>query len=175
MMSGTCVCFCHVCSFTDEASLLLSLSCEWSVSGLQCHFRTKHRVTRRPVARQRDYNNSSLTCTLGQTPHISWVPALWLSGKDAPLRFCQRHIPALRSGPDEKTAAYIRTVATQRERTGKRSTWDGRRDARRDRLQITSRHDSTRAPAYSDWGDLAASLLLSHGHGRNLCARHWQP
>lgn len=67
----------------------------------------------------RNYNNSSLTCTLRQPSHISCDPALWLSGMDAPLRLRQRHIPALRSGPDAKTAAYIRAVATQRERTGK--------------------------------------------------------
>lgn len=67
--------------------------------------------------------------------------------KDAPLRFRQRHIPALRSGADAKTAAYIRAVATQRERTGKQIE-HLRRAARRTPGQ-TANHGSSRQHASS--------------------------
>lgn len=69
----------------------------------------------------RDRNNTALTCASDSLLTSPVLPRC----KDAPLRLRQRHVPALRSGPDAKTAAYIRAVATQRERasehTGKRS------------------------------------------------------
>lgn len=55
--------------------------------GYSGHFRSKHRVMRRPVARQRDYNNISLTCTLRQPPHISCVAALWLPAEGCSVTF----------------------------------------------------------------------------------------
>lgn len=74
MFPGPCLHSCHVCSFTDEA---FTGCMSGAFLGYSAHFRSKPRVMRRPVARQRD-NNIALTCTLRLPPHISCVAPLWL-------------------------------------------------------------------------------------------------
>lgn len=108
----------HVFIFVMSAVLEIKLSERGAFLGYSA-ISALNIASRDGLSLGRDYKNIRLTCTLPQPSHISCVPALCLFEKDAPLRFRQRHIPALRSGPDAKTAAYIRAVATQRERTGK--------------------------------------------------------